>query len=137
MDGKVLCFRAILSLMKTVIQYPHISFFPSLTPSLAPFLAFSLPQSFLLRYNAAALVNKANCVFQRGDPGKAKELYLEALGVEADCLEGKYMCSLLPLTLFPYCFICQTKPLLRLLLALASSLPPPLPSARALSRSIF
>lgn len=44
---------------------------------------------YSLSYNASALVNKANCVFQRGDVGAAKDLYLEALGVEAGCLEGE------------------------------------------------
>ncbi len=40
------------------------------------------------RYHATALVNKANCLFQRGEVHKAKALYLEAVGVEADCLEA-------------------------------------------------
>lgn len=40
------------------------------------------------RYNAKALVNKGNCLFMGGEFGKAKELYLEAIGVEADCVEA-------------------------------------------------
>ena len=42
------------------------------------------------RYNAAALVNKANCLYVRGELEQAKELYLEAIGVEADCVEAIY-----------------------------------------------
>lgn len=42
------------------------------------------------RYNAKALVNKANCLFHRGELEQAKELYLEAIGVEADCVEAIY-----------------------------------------------
>jgi len=78
---------AIASLMTIVGQKTHLPLPPSLPPSLP-------------RYNASALVNKANCVFQRGDPAKAKELYLEALGVEADCLEG--MCLSFPPSLPPF-----------------------------------
>ena len=40
------------------------------------------------RYNAKALVNKGNCLYMGGEYGKAKELYLEAIGVEADCVEA-------------------------------------------------
>jgi intraflagellar transport protein 88 len=32
------------------------------------------------RYNAMALVNKGNCLFVKNEFGKAKELYLEAIG---------------------------------------------------------
>jgi intraflagellar transport protein 88 len=42
------------------------------------------------RYNAKALVNKGNCFFMHGETHKAKELYLEAIGVEADCVEAIY-----------------------------------------------
>ena len=42
------------------------------------------------RYNAKALVNKANYLYVRGDLEAAKELYLEAIGVEADCVEAIY-----------------------------------------------
>lgn len=42
------------------------------------------------RYNAKALVNKANHMFVKGDLDGAKELYLEAIGVEADCVEAIY-----------------------------------------------
>lgn len=42
------------------------------------------------RYNARALVNKGNCLFMKSDFRKAKELYLEAIGVEADCIEALY-----------------------------------------------
>ncbi len=42
------------------------------------------------RYNAKALVNKGNCLFVRGELERAKELYLEAIGVEADCVEAIY-----------------------------------------------
>jgi len=42
------------------------------------------------RYNAKALVNKANYLFVRGELDAAKELYLEAIGVEADCVEAIY-----------------------------------------------
>lgn len=54
------------------------------------------------RYNAKALVNKANCLMQKGkqeeDKGnfhqardnyaEAQELYMEGIGVEADCVEA-------------------------------------------------
>jgi len=40
------------------------------------------------RYNAKALVNKGNCLFVKGDLEKSRELYLEAIGVEADCSEA-------------------------------------------------
>lgn len=42
------------------------------------------------RYNAKALVNKANCLCVKNDCERAKELYLEAIGVEADCIEAIY-----------------------------------------------
>lgn len=40
------------------------------------------------RYNAKALVNKANCLFLNGDFEAAKSLYLEAIGVQADCSQA-------------------------------------------------
>ena len=42
------------------------------------------------RYNAKALVNKGNCLYQRGEFETSKEFYLEAIGVEADCIEAIY-----------------------------------------------
>lgn len=42
------------------------------------------------RYNAKALVNKGNCLYIRDELEKSKELYLEAIGVEADCVEAIY-----------------------------------------------
>ncbi len=42
------------------------------------------------RYNAKALVNKGNCLLQRNEFLRAKEQYLEAIGVEADCIEALY-----------------------------------------------
>jgi intraflagellar transport protein 88 len=42
------------------------------------------------RYNAKALVNKGNCLFMREDFEKSKEYFLEAIGVEADCVEAIY-----------------------------------------------
>ena len=42
------------------------------------------------RYNAKALVNKGNCLYQRGEYETSKEFYLEAIGVEADCVEAIY-----------------------------------------------
>lgn len=42
------------------------------------------------RYNAKALVNKANILFVKGDLDGSKELFLEAIGVEADCVEAIY-----------------------------------------------
>ena len=41
-------------------------------------------------YNARALVNKGNCLAVRGDYDTAKQFYLEAIGVEADCVEAIY-----------------------------------------------
>lgn len=46
------------------------------------------------RYNAKALVNKGNCLFMKNDFRKAKECYLEAIGVAADCIEALYNLSL-------------------------------------------
>ena len=40
------------------------------------------------RYNAKALVNMGNCLMDRSELERAKELYLEAIGVEADCVEA-------------------------------------------------
>ena len=42
------------------------------------------------RYNAKALVNRGNCLFMRNEFLRAKEQYLEAIGVEADCIEALY-----------------------------------------------
>jgi intraflagellar transport protein 88 len=42
------------------------------------------------RYNARALVNKGNCMFIHEEFERAKEVYLEAIGVSADCLEAIY-----------------------------------------------
>jgi intraflagellar transport protein 88 len=48
------------------------------------------------RYNARALVNMGNCLLEEEGGGegegvaRAKELYLEAIGVEADCCEAIY-----------------------------------------------
>ncbi|KAF4708837.1 hypothetical protein FOZ63_011776, partial [Perkinsus olseni] len=41
-------------------------------------------------YNCEALVNKGNCLFIANNLSKAKELYLEAIGVAAHCLEAIY-----------------------------------------------
>ena len=50
------------------------------------------------RYSAKALVNKGNCLFIEGDFVSAKELYLEAIDVEADCFEAIYCLGLLSLS---------------------------------------
>lgn len=42
------------------------------------------------RYNSKALVNKGNCLFVANDCEDAKEMYLEAIGVQADCAEAIY-----------------------------------------------
>lgn len=42
------------------------------------------------RYNAKALVNRGNCLFMRNEFLRSKEQYLEAIGVEADCVEALY-----------------------------------------------
>eukprot|EP00747_Dinoflagellata_sp_TGD_P023665 gnl/TRDRNA2_/TRDRNA2_129987_c1_seq1.p1 gnl/TRDRNA2_/TRDRNA2_129987_c1~~gnl/TRDRNA2_/TRDRNA2_129987_c1_seq1.p1 ORF type:complete len:667 (+),score=164.88 gnl/TRDRNA2_/TRDRNA2_129987_c1_seq1:1-2001(+) len=42
------------------------------------------------RYNAKALVNKGNCMIMNDEFERAKEIYLEAIGVSADCLEAIY-----------------------------------------------
>ena len=49
------------------------------------------------RYNAKALVNKGNCFYNAGEFAKAKDLYLEAVGVEADCVEAIYNLGLVNL----------------------------------------
>ena len=40
------------------------------------------------RYSAKALVNKGNCFFVNNELERAKEMFLEAIGVEADCVEA-------------------------------------------------
>ncbi len=40
------------------------------------------------RYNARALVNMGNCLVEAGELERSKEMYLEAIGVEADCVEA-------------------------------------------------
>eukprot|EP01083_Nonionella_stella_P143249 444774_1 len=47
------------------------------------------------RYNALALVNRANCLYVFGEYESAKEMYLEAIGVEADCIEAIYNLGLI------------------------------------------
>jgi len=42
------------------------------------------------RYNAKALVNLGNCAVKRGDLEQAQEIYLEAIGVDTDCMEAIY-----------------------------------------------
>ena len=42
------------------------------------------------RYNAKALVNKGNCLFIALEMERAKELYLESIGVDASCAEAIY-----------------------------------------------
>jgi intraflagellar transport protein 88 len=54
------------------------------------------------RYNAKGLVNKGNCFYMAQEYGKAKELYLEAVGVEADCLEAIFNLGLVNLKLESY-----------------------------------
>lgn len=40
------------------------------------------------RYNAKALVNKGNCLFMSKDYDRAKDIFLEAIGVEVKAPEG-------------------------------------------------
>ncbi|CAM9116263.1 unnamed protein product [Hapterophycus canaliculatus] len=42
------------------------------------------------RYNAKALVNKGNCLFMSKEYERSKEIFLEAIGVEVDCVEAIY-----------------------------------------------
>ena len=42
------------------------------------------------RYNSKALVNKGNCLYNNEDYDRSKEFFLEAIGVEADCIEAIY-----------------------------------------------
>ncbi|OHT16203.1 TPR Domain containing protein [Tritrichomonas foetus] len=42
------------------------------------------------KYNAQALVNKGNCLMQQGHEEEARDSYLEAIGVEADCVEALF-----------------------------------------------
>jgi intraflagellar transport protein 88 len=51
------------------------------------------------RYNAKALVNKGNCMYVSGEFARAREMYLEAVGVEADCIEAIYNLGLVNLKL--------------------------------------
>jgi len=54
------------------------------------------------RYNARALVNKANCMFMNDEFERAKEIYLEAIGVSADCLEAIYNLGLVNMHIGKY-----------------------------------
>ncbi|KAH8058204.1 hypothetical protein JL722_6055 [Aureococcus anophagefferens] len=49
------------------------------------------------RYNARALVNKGNCLTVKHEHETAKQFYLEAIGVEADCVEAIYNLGLVNL----------------------------------------
>jgi len=49
------------------------------------------------RYNAKALVNKGNCLTMKNQSDLAKQFYLEAIGVEADCAEAIYNLGLINL----------------------------------------
>ena len=49
------------------------------------------------RYNAKALVNKGNCLAHKNEGDQAKQFYLEAIGVEADCVEAIYNLGLVNL----------------------------------------
>ena len=49
------------------------------------------------RYNAKALVNKGNCLLVKGELEMSKQFYLEAIGVEADCVEAIYNLGLVNL----------------------------------------
>ena len=51
------------------------------------------------RYNAKALVNKGNCLMLTNDYENAREKYLEAVGVEADCIEAIYNLGLVNIKL--------------------------------------
>lgn len=51
------------------------------------------------RYNAKALVNKGNCLLVAGELARAREMFLEAVGVEADCIEAIYNLGLVNLRL--------------------------------------
>lgn len=42
------------------------------------------------KYNAQALVNKGNCLFQSDHLDDARDLYLEAIGVEGNCVEALF-----------------------------------------------
>jgi intraflagellar transport protein 88 len=42
------------------------------------------------KYNAQALVNKGNCLMQLGHEDEARDAFLEAIGVQADCVEALY-----------------------------------------------
>lgn len=54
------------------------------------------------RYNARALVNRGNCMFMNEEFERSKEVYLEAIGVSADCLEAIYNLGLVNLHLGKY-----------------------------------
>lgn len=54
------------------------------------------------RYNARALVNKGNCMFMSDDFERAKEVYLEAIGVSADCMEAIYNLGLVNMHIGKY-----------------------------------
>ena len=42
------------------------------------------------RFNPKALVNRGNCLLVKNEFLRAKEQFLEAIGVEADCIEALY-----------------------------------------------
>ena len=53
-------------------------------------------------YNAKALVNKGNCLLIKGEFELSKQFYLEAIGVEADCVEAIYNLGLVNLKMAAY-----------------------------------
>lgn len=54
------------------------------------------------RYNAKALVNKGNCLLVKGEFEMAKQFFLEAIGVEADCVEAIYNLGLVNVRMGSY-----------------------------------
>ena len=54
------------------------------------------------KYNASALVNKGNFLFKKGEFDRSKQCFLEALSVEADCVEAIYNLGLATKALHQY-----------------------------------
>jgi hypothetical protein len=64
---------------------------------------------------AVMAVFTGNCLNLNGDKEKAKELYLEAIGVEADCVEAIYNLGTAVILSLSYCtatFLCHLSCLL-------------------------
>ena len=72
------------------VHHNNLSFLHFVGSEYAESASMAASAVCLDRYNASALVNRANCLLVFGSMESAKQMYLEAIGVEADCVEAIY-----------------------------------------------